>query len=212
MVAGGATARVEERVTAKAGNRTRRAGRPSRGPVIRCSPPRFSAPPKPLAVPRASIELRTQYLADLIIHAPRVIRAPITPSSTPATTTRSVIGRFLLVSSKRAGVRSTLLLGLPATACAPIRCPSRSWASAPFPSCRRLPASPGHRTGSIAGRSLGGASPQRRAQSRPTSPATCGGRAGSVIRGYGTPAKPTAARRSWPRRSSMAYSITSVRL
>ncbi len=45
---------------------------------------------------------------------------------------------------------------LGATACAPSRCPSRSWASAPFRSCRRSPASLSRRTESMADRSPGG--------------------------------------------------------
>jgi len=46
-------------------------------------------------------------------------------------------------------------------ASAPTRCPSRSWASAPSRSCRRWPASLGHRTESVAGRSPGGPYRQR---------------------------------------------------
>ena len=63
-------------------------------------------------------------------------------------------------------VRPTLLPGPRATACVPIRSRSRSSASAPSRSCRRSPASLGHRTESIADRSLGGASRPRRALSQ----------------------------------------------
>ena len=64
--------------------------------------------------------------------------------------------------------------GRRATVSAPRTSRSHSSASAPSPSYRRSPASLGHRTESIAGRSLSGASPRRRAQSQPTSPARCG--------------------------------------
>ena len=97
-----------------------------------------------------------------------------------------------------------------ATACAPTRCPSRSPGSAPSRSYRRSLAGLGHRTESIAGRSLGGACRGRRGRYQPTSRATCVGawRARSY-EGREHPAKPTAARKSWPRWSSMGYWITS---
>jgi hypothetical protein len=58
----------------------------------------------------------------------------------------------------------------------PTRCRSHAWASAPSRSCRTSRASRARRTESTADRSPGGAYSPRRAQSRPTSPATCGGR------------------------------------
>ena len=56
----------------------------------------------------------------------------------------------------------------------PRRSPSRSSPSAPSPSRRTSPASPGRRTGSAADRSPGGAYPRRRVRCPPTNPATCG--------------------------------------
>jgi hypothetical protein len=59
-----------------------------------------------------------------------------------------------------------------------------------IPSCRKWRSSPGRHTESIAGRSLGGASPRRHAQSRPTSRAITESIEGSVIRGHGAPGEP----------------------
>jgi hypothetical protein len=68
------------------------------------------------------------------------------------------------------------------TACTPSQCQSRSWASAPSRSCRRSHANRARHTESAEGRSPGGASPRRRARSRPTSPAMCGGCGGRGCR------------------------------
>jgi hypothetical protein len=90
-----------------------------------------------------------------------------------------------------------------ATACAPTRCPSRSSASAPSRSCRTSRARRARHTGSTAGRSLGVCIPT----------ATCpipahessqvrSAQSARSYEGIEHPAKPTAARRSWPRGSS----------
>jgi hypothetical protein len=95
-----------------------------------------------------------------------------------------------------------------ATACAPTPCLSRSSANAPSRLCRTSRASRARRTGSTVGRSPGGASRRRRAR--------CPAQESSQVRsaqsarsydGRGRPAKPTAARRSWPRWST-GYSIS----
>src|SRR5262249_38081650 len=90
-----------------------------------------------------------------------------------------------------------------ATASAPTRCRSRSSASAPCPSCRTSHASRARRTESTGGRNPDGASLRRRGP--------IPGQESSQVRsaqsarswdGIAQAAKPTAARRSWPRWSS----------
>jgi hypothetical protein len=76
-----------------------------------------------------------------------------------------------------------------ATACAPTRCRSRSWASAPYRSCRRSRASRARCTESTEGQSPGGASRPRRARCPTTSPVRCGAVERAVVRGHRAPGK-----------------------
>jgi len=124
--------------------------------------------------------------------APLTPRDPTSPPSTP----------------RHSSTPPTLPAVSRATARAPIRFPLHSSASVPSRSCRRSRASLGHRTGSIAGRSLGGASPRPRAQFRSTSPARCAGhaehghtRASSTRRSRVLPAGAGRFGRAWTTRS-----------
>src|SRR2546425_3825820 len=91
-----------------------------------------------------------------------------------------------------------------ATASAPIRCQSHSWASAPSRSCRRWPASPSRRTESTGGRSPD--EPCRRDVPDPgpgIEPGAERVRARGRMESIEHPATPSAAMRSWARGSGM---------
>jgi len=80
----------------------------------------------------------------------------------------------LRLSHRLVAVRLAPRPGRHAMASPPIRCQSRSSASAPSRSCRRSRASPSRRTGSVEGHSPGAPSPRQRGRCRTSSRANSG--------------------------------------